>query len=208
MEVCGGSLKGKRILDVACNCGGFSVEAVRRGAEYVFGFDTVDRYIEQANFIKRALKLPQVEFKVMDINSVEIETVGRFDVTFCFGILYHLENPIPAMKRISSVTQQAILVDTDLEVLSYKRRPFCGFFARKPFWLMNMPPIVTPESASATTSLWRKDRVVQFRPNDSAVVELLNFLGFGRVIKIPPKSKGLEARYYTGARGTFLGVRT
>ena len=42
IKVCGGSFQGMRILDVACNCGGFAVEAAKRKSEYVLGIDMVD----------------------------------------------------------------------------------------------------------------------------------------------------------------------
>jgi tRNA (mo5U34)-methyltransferase len=54
LEMCGGTLKGRRVLDVACNCGGFSVEAARSGADFVLGTDVVDLYLEQARFVKAA----------------------------------------------------------------------------------------------------------------------------------------------------------
>jgi len=63
LDLCGGSLTGRRVLDVACNCGGFSVEAAKSGAAFVLGIDVVDRYLEQAEFIKRALALENVEFR-------------------------------------------------------------------------------------------------------------------------------------------------
>src|SRR4051794_29086400 len=69
-QACGGTLRGKRVLDVACNCGGFSVEAAKLGASSVLGFDSVAHYIEQANLIRQALGLEQIEFKTMDIDEV------------------------------------------------------------------------------------------------------------------------------------------
>jgi hypothetical protein len=77
-----------------------------------------------------------------------------------------------------------MLVDTDLASISFKRRP-----------------------TSVTTSLWRRDRVVQFQPNETAVVELLKFLGFQKVSRLKPTLVDLEKRYYNGERGTFLAVR-
>ena len=72
---------------------------------------------------------------------------------------------------------------------------------------MNMQSASTSESTSVTTSLWRKDRVTQFRPNETAVVELLKFLGFQKVSKLQPTLIDLEKRYYNGERETFLAVR-
>lgn len=205
VEACGGSLQGKRILDVACNCGGFSVEAAKLNSEYILGIDVVDHYIEQANFIKQALDLEQVEFKVMDIESLDESSVGQFDVVFCFGILYHLENPIHAMKRLASVTKDIMLVDTTVMRTQAIMRPFF----RKPLWSMNFPAVSSADSTDGSTSLWRsQESVVQFSPNENAVVDLLKFLGFSKVKRIEPKLKGLEKRYYTGKRVTFLAARS
>src|SRR6266511_305984 len=52
LELFGGTLAGKRVLDVGCNCGGFSVQAARDGAEHVLGVDVVDRYIDPADVIE------------------------------------------------------------------------------------------------------------------------------------------------------------
>jgi SAM-dependent methyltransferase len=209
LKVCGGSLQGRRVLDVACNCGGFSVEAAKLGADYVLGFDVVDHYIDQANFIKRALNLEQVDFKLMDLDKIDVSNLGQFDITFCLGILYHLENPISTMKRLSSITRHVMLVDTDLVSFSFKRRlvDFRGFFGRRPFWLMNMQSTPTSDPTSVTTNRWRREGVVEFQPNETAVVQLLKFLGFQRVSQLKPTLVDLEKRYYTGERGTFLAVR-
>ncbi len=203
LDACGGSLEGKRVLDVACNCGGFSVEAARHNSEYVFGFDIVDHYIEQANFIKRALQLDQVEFDTMDIDGFAESTTGEFDVTFCFGILYHLEDPIRAMRALSNVTRSIMVVDTDIvRVPALLQR-----FVHKNLWAMKTNPPATPDSQDATTSRWRTSETVKFVPTEATLVRLMNILGFPRVTKIEPKQEGLERRYYRGRRGTFIAMR-
>ena len=116
----------------------------------------------------------------------------------------HLENPIHDMKRLASVTKSFMLVDTDVMRTPAYIRPFF----RKPLWSMNFPAVSTAEFKDVTTSLWRsKERVVQFSPNEDAVVDLLKFLGFSKVEKIKPNQKGLEKRYYAGNRVTFLAVK-
>ena len=61
MEAERGSLKGKRVLDIACNSGFWSVQCALLGAEVV-GFDARPGLIEQANLIKRIVGVDQVEF--------------------------------------------------------------------------------------------------------------------------------------------------
>jgi len=51
LEICGGSFAGKRILDLGCNAGWWSIEAVKVGAEFVLGMDARDMHIQQAKFV-------------------------------------------------------------------------------------------------------------------------------------------------------------
>ncbi len=203
LRACGGTLNGKRVLDVACNCGGFSLEARKLGADYVLGIDIVDRYIEQARFVKRALGVRRVDFETMSLEALDPSTTGSFDVTLCLGLLYHLQDPVRALKQIAAVTRGILLVDTKL-----MRSPaLVRRFVREPLWLMNFPPPASLDS-NDTTGMWRSERVAQFTPNERAVVALLEFVGFAKVERLEPKLPGLEKRYYAGTRGTFLATRT
>ena len=197
LKACGGSLEGKRVIDVASNAGGFSVEAAKCGAEYVLGIDVADRYLDQANFIKRALELDQIEFKKMPMEDCNEEDIGMFDIAFCFGILYHLENPVYAMKKLASVTRQIMVVDANVI-----QTPF----SRKSMWKMNVPRVLESDDKS-TTALWRTEKFCQFKPNVHAIIELLTFLGFSKVDIIKPTQKNLEFRYYRGKRVTLLAQR-
>jgi tRNA (mo5U34)-methyltransferase len=201
LQACGGSLKGKRVLDVACNCGGFAVEAIKAGAEYALGVDIVDRYLDQANFIRDALGYENLEFRNVDVYDLSAETVGTFDVVLCFGILYHLEDPIRGMKAMSNLATQSMLVDTNMMRPKYVNR----FLRHRSLWKMDV--VGVGEVESETTNLWRQGLSCQFAPTERAVKDMLGFLGFDRVEFLPPTEKELEARYYRGERGTFLAVR-
>jgi SAM-dependent methyltransferase len=198
LKACGGSLEGQRVLDVACNCGGFSIEAINSGAEYVLGIDIVDRYLEQANFIKRARNLEKIEFRKMAVEDLDEATIGKYDITFCFGILYHLENPVLVMRKLSSVTRRIIVVDTSV---------FRSSFLREPTWRMRFPPSCTTQSRSVSTSMWRTEGICELMPNAQAVIDLLKLVSFPNVKRIKPITKGLEKRYYAGRRLTFLAAR-
>ena len=193
LEACGGSLEGKRVLDLACNCGGVSIEAARSGAEHVLGIDIVPKYIEQARLLARALDLPQLDFKLMSVDEIE----DQFDVVLNFGLLYHLENPVLSMRRIADATTHLMIVETALHRAS----------PEKPFWRMDLLAPVTDEDRVASTGLWRGSRTCQFFPNRKAVEELLDFLGFDATY-IPPAAD-LESRpYHDGRRAVFLAVRS
>lgn len=202
LDACGGSLEGKRVLDVACNCGGFSFAAAEQGAEHVLGFDVVDHYLEQAALIQRANAAERVEFRKLDIEKLDPNDIGHFDVTFCFGILYHLENPVLAMKKLADVSSDIMLVDTTVMKDNLLER-----LRKRPLWAMNFPAAANRDSEDSSTSLWRAEQRVQFKPNVEGVVQLLKFLGFSSVERIKPTVSGLEKRFYQGRRVAFLARR-
>lgn len=197
LKIYGGSLQGKRVIDIASNAGGFSVEAARLGADYVLGIDVADRYLDQSNFIKNALGLEQVEFRKLAMEDVSEETTGMFDIAFCFGILYHLENPVYAMKKLAAVTRETIVVDGNVIQTPFRRGSM---------WKMNVPRVLDADDKS-TTALWRTEARCQFKPNVNAIVELLKVLGFTRVDVLKPRVRGLEFRYYRRKRVSIIARR-
>jgi 2-polyprenyl-3-methyl-5-hydroxy-6-metoxy-1,4-benzoquinol methylase len=196
LEICGGSLEGRRVIDVACSCGGFSIEAAKSGAEYVLGVDVVDRYIEQANLVRRALGIGNVEFRQLAIEELDPSALGRFDVAFCFGLLYNVENPVLAMRKLAEVTESVMLVDTTLD----PARP------DEPYWRMSFMQGVSSKSKHPTT-LFASEGRFGFRPTARAVESLLKRLGFPRVEQLA-LGPNLEQRYYDGERATFIASRS
>ncbi|SDA89114.1 class I SAM-dependent methyltransferase [Mesorhizobium qingshengii] len=203
LTACGGSLAGKRVLDVACNCGGFSVHAARGGADYVLGIDIEPHYIEQANLVKEAVDLDNLDFQRLDLMDLDRSKHGMFDLVLFFGILYHLENPVLSLKRISAVADHVLAVDTTLMKVPIINR----ILDRWPMWHMRVVAGVDSNASNITTSRWRPAEFCQFSPNSRAVINLLEYSGFANVERLKPKVSGLEKRYYNGRRATFIAVK-
>lgn len=90
----------------------FSFEAGKYGAKEVIGIDADDKNIEQANAIKKYLGTKNVKFLKLTAEEISEKDLGKFDITILTGILYHLEDPIGVMKRISEVTISTLLIDS------------------------------------------------------------------------------------------------
>ena len=196
LEECGGSLRGKRVLDVACVNGGFSLEAAKAGADYVWGFDVVPHYIEQSRFLRDACGFKNIDFDVLDLNDLTPEVKGMFDVTFCFGIMYHLENPISAMRRIASVTKNILFVDTNIVP---GNQPVFRFVTRN--------AVDETDDAEKMAGRWRTTAVAQMKPSKNAVIETLKFLGFKTVKFIEPHAGTQHERYIEERTGSFIAIR-
>lgn len=109
-----GSLGGKRVLDIACNSGFWSVQCALLGADVV-GFDARPELIQQANLIKSIVGVENVDYRLLDFWDMTPEALGgRFDIVLNLGILYHLPSPLEALKRTAAMTKDCILLDTEI----------------------------------------------------------------------------------------------
>ncbi len=106
---------GKRFLDCACNAGVYCFFARHAGAEYSYGFDIREHWINQANFIKQnrtVTPTDRIDFEVLDLYDLPGKELEPFDFTFFSGIFYHLPDPILGLKIAADVTSDVIVVNT------------------------------------------------------------------------------------------------
>jgi SAM-dependent methyltransferase len=110
-----GPLAGKRVLDVGCNDGWYAFQAAQEGAHAV-GIDLRQEAIDRANMLREHYAATHTSF--FRGNVEEAQTVyGNFDATLCYGLLYHLADPINVMRRLGAVTRRIICVQTFIHAL-------------------------------------------------------------------------------------------
>src|SRR5260370_32475017 len=102
------NLRGKRVLDIGTWDGYFAFEMEKRGGQ-AMGIDNT----EVDNFYHaRQLLGSKVDYRVMDVYDLSIDTVGRFDYVLFMGVLYHLKHPLYALERVCEVTREMAIVET------------------------------------------------------------------------------------------------
>lgn len=103
------SLRGKRVLDVACGEGKYSfILAPDVGS--VLGIDIDDIRIEKANYLNSVLGCPNVEFRTLNLYHKEFQALGSFDLSLCFGLLHRLPDPFSLVNSLA-VQSNAILFE-------------------------------------------------------------------------------------------------
>ena len=118
-------LDGKRVLDVGAWDGYWSFEALKRGAAEVLAIDDFSDFLgregalerqawDTFDFCRDALghdekRCQRRELSVYDVDEASI---GRFDVVFFFGTLYHLRHPLLALDRLRGVCDGEIYVES------------------------------------------------------------------------------------------------
>lgn len=181
----GGSLEGKTVVDVGCNCGFWSIQARLAGAESVLGIEASEENVDQARFILDVTGLEGIEFEVGNAYDVSHERYGEFDVALYFGLLYHLEHPVLALERLYEVTRQLAVVDT---TIVRDRTAVCRLHRDK----------VHEQNYS------NRLRMV---PSRSAVAMMLRHAGFREVLLVPRSRENLPPDYLNGNRETFIAIR-
>ena len=108
----GGSLRGKRVLDIACNSGFWSIQCALLGAEVV-GFDARPEMIAQAELLKRITGAAGARFRLLEFEEMSPDALGgTFDIVLNLGILYHLAEPVRALEMTRAMSSGLILLDT------------------------------------------------------------------------------------------------
>jgi FkbM family methyltransferase len=93
-------------LDVGCGIGYFSGILSDIGLK-VTGCDARTDNIDEA---KRRHRM--IDFRVYNIEDGNIRELGTFDLTLCFGLLYHLENPFQAIRNLHAVTEKVLIIES------------------------------------------------------------------------------------------------
>jgi tRNA (mo5U34)-methyltransferase len=185
--LCGGSLAGRRVLDLGCNAGYWSLAAIEAGADFVLGIDARQMHVDQANLVFQAkgVESSRYRFELSDIFSADLPD-EQFDVVLCLGLLYHVTTPFELMERISRWNTDLLVIDTRLAVGAD------GAYFR----LARQNPR-DPRSAV--------DRPFALHPTSKAVAMLVNQYGY-RSVMLRPRFSSWQGsrRYRNGTRRAFI----
>jgi len=101
-------LSGRRVLDVGAASGWNSFEMERRGAAVV-AVDCVE-YRELVTV--RELRGSRVDYRMLDVDELDADTIGTFDHIFFFGVLYHLRHPLLGLEKICALARDTVFVES------------------------------------------------------------------------------------------------
>jgi SAM-dependent methyltransferase len=98
-------LEGKRVLEVGAGVGHLSHFFLERGCPLVVTEGRSDNVLE----LRR--RFPELVAQRWDVEAGLLE-LGHFAVVFCYGLLYHLENPIRALRNMAELCDELLLIET------------------------------------------------------------------------------------------------
>ena len=155
------SLAGKRVLDVGCGVGHLAAYLARLGCKVT----CIDGREENIALLRQ--RHPEFEAHFADAERDPLTAFGQFDIVFSYGLLYHLENPMAALRNMASACGEMLLLETII----------CDHSA--PLMRMEDEYLAANEALASTGC----------RPTPSYVAQGLNRCGFAHVYapRVPPE---------------------
>ena len=95
----------KTALDLGCGVGHYSALLSE------FGFEVLGADGREENVLEARGRYPHLNFQVADAQDRALSNLGQFDFVFCFGLLYHLENPFETIRSISKMTRKIAAIE-------------------------------------------------------------------------------------------------
>jgi len=132
-----------------------------------------------------------VEPVVGDILSVDLAALGTFDVVLYLGVLYHVTEPLTALRRVRAVTSEVAVVETvAVRVLAQRDASLLAFFP-------------------GSHDFWTADFGNWYAPTQAALAGLCRAAGFRQVetLRGPPAVPLWRDHLRRNARSTMLVYR-
>jgi tRNA (mo5U34)-methyltransferase len=187
------------VLDLACSEGWFAHRLLEWGAARVVGIDIRPENIRRAELVRDHLAIDQerLGFEVGDVLALDPARLGAFDVVLCLGLIYHLENPIGALRTARALTRGVCVVESQLlephDPLRHTWGTSGEYVEQVAAWAAWYEPgqDVHPIASAG--------EVVSLIPNRAALLQALDAAGFANA-ETPSVQGGLNEQYTEGHR--------
>ena len=157
-------------LDIGCGVGYYSEMLKELGLKVT----AADARAE--NIAEARSRFPGIDFQVADAEDPALADLGTFDLVLCFGLLYHLENPLRAVRNLRALTGKVLL----LESMAVENE--------QPFFLL----LDEPEGEDQSL------RSVSCYPSEGAMIKMAYRAGFPNVYRFRELPSHEDFRASTG----------
>jgi 2-polyprenyl-3-methyl-5-hydroxy-6-metoxy-1,4-benzoquinol methylase len=102
-------LEGKRILELGPLEGGHTLAMSRLGAREIVSVEGRPENFVKCSLVKSLYSINNANIVFGDLRSVDLASLGEFDICVCLGVLYHLPNPFRALEAICNVCDRVYI---------------------------------------------------------------------------------------------------
>jgi hypothetical protein len=101
-------------VDLACHQGWFALKLARRGFREILGVDGRDEHLQDARLMADVLGVKSFRTLKVNLEEAHAADIGEHDVTLMLGLLYHLENPVRALRLARAVTRRTLIIESQV----------------------------------------------------------------------------------------------
>ena len=193
-----------RALDIACNEGWFAHKLLEWGAAHVVGVDIREQNIRRAVLVRDHLGVPadRLDLIVGSAYDLQPAELGTFDVVLCIGLIYHLENPIGALRASRALCRGLCVVET--QVTRHNAPIVHGWGRPDEYEITEGSWAAKYEPDQDANPLASFGGIVSLIPNIAALDDAMHAAGFASVqlLAVAPHH---ERQYVTGDRAVVTG---
>jgi hypothetical protein len=175
-------------IDLACHQGWFAVKMAEAGFGRVHGLDARLSHVEDSRLMARIYGLDGLSFEQQDVASLDPAALGSHDVVLMLGLLYHLENPVGALRICRALCRNLCLIETQVVPGMTGWVDYGGYQYVRPlrgsFGIIDETADTHGPEASTTG--------ICLVPSLEALLWLLDKVGFSRVTVLEPPEDAYE----------------
>jgi hypothetical protein len=192
-------------IDLGASEGWFAHRMLEWGAKHVVAVDVREGNLRRAALLRDHYGIPEdrITLHHASVHELDAEALGTFDVVLCFGLIYHLENPIGALRTARELARGLCAVETQAAVTGEARYTWgtTGEYLTTPAaWATRVEPALDQESNPIASY----GGIVSLVPNAAALVESLETVGFGDV-QLVPATPDANPQYQAADRLVAVG---
>jgi hypothetical protein len=101
-------------VDLAAHQGWFATRLAQSGIGSVHGIDARASHVADSRLISAVLGLENVQFTQSDVFDIDTAGLGRFDLVLMLGLIYHLENPVGALRLARALCSKLCVIETQV----------------------------------------------------------------------------------------------
>lgn len=190
-------------LDLACSEGWFAHRLLEWGAARVVGVDIRELNVRRAELVRDHFGIPpeRLEFRHADVFDLDLDDLGSFDVVMVLGLVYHLEDPVGAMRRARALTRGLCVVESQL---TRQDRPLVhGNGSGEALLTSPASFAAVVEADAAHNQLASAPGILSLVPNRAALEAMVRVAGFDDVAFATPAPHH-DRQYLRGDRAVVL----
>jgi SAM-dependent methyltransferase len=193
---------GATAVDLACNEGWFAHRLLDWGVHRVVAIDLRPETIRRAQLVRDHFGIApeRLDLRCGDIYELDTNELGTFDVVLMLGLIYHVEDPVGAVRIARRLTRSVCALESKL---SRHQDPIIHAVGASGATLVTHGSFATRIEDDATLNpMASAPGALSLIPNRVAFAELARVAGFGRVEFAAPRDSH-NSLYLNGDRAVM-----